>query len=125
MKEAEDHLDYLSSLRNKYSQNEEIQKAYQKCLSSNKEILYLVQFLFKNYYNDHFSLLSLLKGIIKLNTQKVFEENEKNVVNYLNSFGFTSTKPFITFKNDTTIRVFTLTYLYPVTGTQQEEMIRL
>ena len=50
----------------------EIQKAYQKCLSSNKEILYLVQFLFKNYYNDHFSLLSLLKGIIKLNTQKVF-----------------------------------------------------
>ena len=72
MKEAEDHLDYLSSLRNKYSQNEEIQKAYQKCLSSNKEILYLVQFLFKNYYNDHFSLLSLLKGIIKLNTQKVF-----------------------------------------------------
>ena len=101
VKNVEDHLDYLSSLRNKYSQSQEIQDAYQRCLSSNKEILYLVKFIVKNYYSEHFSLYSLIKEIINLNTQKVFEENEKSVVNYLNSFGFTSMKPFITFKINT------------------------
>ena len=75
VKDVEDHLDYLSSLRNKYSQSQEIQDAYQRCLSSNKEILYLVKFIVKNYYSDHFSLYSLIKEIINLNTQKVFEEN--------------------------------------------------
>ena len=81
VKGVEDHLDYLSSLRNKYSQSQEIQDAYQRCLSSNKEILYLVKLIVKNYYIDHFSLYSLIKEIINLNTQKVFEENEKSVVN--------------------------------------------
>ena len=37
---AEDHLNYLSSLRNKFNENNQIQEAYQKCLTSNKDVLY-------------------------------------------------------------------------------------
>lgn len=46
---AEDHLNYLSSLRNKFNENNQIQEAYQKCLTSNKDVLYLVNLLMKEY----------------------------------------------------------------------------
>ena len=80
---SEDHLNYLSSLRNKFNENNQIQEAYQKCLTSNKDVLYLVNLLMKEYHKDNYSVFKVMKEIAKLNTQKAFDcdiriQREKN-----------------------------------------------
>ena len=107
---AEDHLNYLSSLRNKFNENNQIQEAYQKCLTSNKDVLYLVNLLMKEYHKDNYSVFKVIKEIAKLNTHKAFDEKEETVLNYLNSFSFGSLKPFwtISTNNFRVLFLFTL-----------------
>ena len=97
---SEDHLNYLSSLRNKFNENNQIQEAYQKCLTSNKDVLYLVNLLMKEYHKDNYSVFKVIKEIAKLNTHKAFDEKEETVLNYLNSFSFGSLKPFWTIQRE-------------------------
>ena len=100
IQKAEEHLNYLSSLRAKFPNNEKIEEAYNKCIKVNKNVLYFAHFLLDNYGNDHFDILTILKDVINFNTHKVFDENESTVLKYLNSFGFASLKPVIEYREN-------------------------
>ena len=93
---AEDHLNYLSSLRYKFSENSQIQEAYQKCLTANKDVFYFANLLMKEYHKDNYRIFQVIRDIATLNSHKAFDEKEETVLNYFNSFGFASLKPFKT-----------------------------
>ena len=79
-------------------------------LTSNKDVLYLVNLLMKEYHKDNYSVFKVIKEIAKLNTHKAFDEKEETVLNYLNSFSFGSLKPFwtISTNNFRVLFLFTL-----------------
>ena len=63
---AEEHLQYLSALKNKFSSNEQIESLYKKCYSVNQDILSLCKIFIEIYHNDSYVLRELVKRTITL-----------------------------------------------------------
>ena len=51
--QIEEHLQYLSELKDKYKDNEEIQIEYKKCIDRNSNIVKFVKILTDNYHFDN------------------------------------------------------------------------
>ena len=51
--QIEEHLNYLSELKDKYKDNEEIQIEYKKCIDRNSNIVKFVKILTDNYHFDN------------------------------------------------------------------------
>ena len=66
-------------LRYKFTENNQIREAYKKCLSTDKDVLYLVNLLMKEYHKDNYHIFEVIKDIGTLNTHKALDEKEEIV----------------------------------------------
>ena len=96
--QIEEHLQYLSELKDKYKDNEEIQIEYKKCIDRNSNIVKFVKILTDNYHFDNKIMYKNMYKLTLLNLYKPIDEKENTVLNYFKYFNFEQYKDCHSFK---------------------------
>ena len=96
--QIEEHLQYLSELKDKYKDNEEIQIEYKKCIDRNSNIVKFVKILTDNYHFDNKIMYKNMYKLTLLNLYKPNDEKENTVLNYFKYFNFEQYKDCHYFK---------------------------
>ena len=96
--QIEEHLKYLSELKDKYKENEEIQNEYKKCVDRNSNVVKFVKILTENYHFDNKKMYRNMYKLTILNLYKPIDEKESTVLHYFKFFNFEQYTDFHSFK---------------------------